>query len=113
MWISVDNVNPVLGRFTYQQLIHLNFNLNPQSYPNGESRNLCGFRGLFTNSHPLRLRLRISFNYFIDKATFAQKGSYTHHEINLSKIRTIKKCKYCHESRIRKNNHAYPGMYSH
>lgn len=113
MWISVDNVNPGFGRLIYQQLIHLNFNVNPQSYPYGESRSLCGFRGLFTNSHPLRLRLRISFKYFIDKATFAQKGSYTHHEINLSKIRTIKKCKYCHESRTGKNNHAHFGMYSH
>ena len=99
MWISVDNMNPVFGRPLYQQLMHLNFNFNPQSYQDSESRILSGFRGLFTNSHPLRLRLRIPFNYFIDKATFAQKGSYTHHEINLSKIRVIKKCKYCHESR--------------
>lgn len=113
MWISVDNVNPVFGQLFYQQLMHLNFNLNPQSYPDAECRNLCGFQGLFTNSHPLRLRLRIPFNYFIDKATIAQKGSYTHHEISLSKIRTIKKCKYCYESRTRKNNHAYIRMHSH
>lgn len=92
-------MNLVFERRFYQQLMHLNFSFNPQSYPDYESRNLCGFRGLFTNSHPLRLRLRIPFHYFIDKATFAQKGSYTHHEINMSKIRIIKKCKYCHESR--------------
>ena len=78
MWKTKKNFFTVFNPHFYQQVLHLKFNMNPQSYPYSRIPYFHGFRGLFTYSQPLRLILRICYSFIFLFNHFTQKGSYTH-----------------------------------
>ena len=78
MWKTKKNFFTVFNPHFYQQVLHLKFNMNPQSYPYSRIPCFHGFRGLFTYSQPLRLILRICYSFIFLFNHFTQKGSHTH-----------------------------------